>query len=204
MTRRIYGLVGTPQSAKTKINELFPKYGIEFINLNAAGNKMRALGSPDRAFFDFIVPGHIFDDGIRRPSYYLDICKNPEKLEAIMKREIPIIEDYAREQIAATTGDVILSWEYLHLLSSEFQFDQVILLICQDEDTWFDRLRFRANERGFPRRLSDRKIKEIIKVHGFRQIIEGSIARWNECLIVDTSPEDFGAENLEFILSNKL
>lgn len=201
MTRKIYGLVGTPQSGKTKINHLFPQYGIEFINLNVVGNRMRSLDSPIRDFFDEIVPGQIFDDGIRRPSYYLDICKHPEKLDAIMAVEIPVIEEYARQQIAVATGDIILSWEYLHLLSPEFQFDQVILLICQDEDTWFNRLRFRANERGFLKHLSDHQIKKIIKAHRFREIIEDSIARWNDCLIVDTSAEDFGEEYLSFVLN---
>jgi dephospho-CoA kinase len=34
--KKIFGLVGTPQSGKTKINHIFPEYGIEFINLNTA------------------------------------------------------------------------------------------------------------------------------------------------------------------------
>jgi dephospho-CoA kinase len=201
MEKKIYGLVGPPQSGKTRINHVFPKYGIEFINLNIAGNQMRSLGSPARSFFDEVVLGHIFDNGIRRPSYYLDICQDPSKLKAIMAVEIPVIEEYARQQIAEATGDVILSWEYLQLLSPEFQFDQVILLSCADTNIWFTRLCSRANERGFSGRLSNGEMKKIVKIHQFNEIIYESIKRWNDCLLIDSSSKDFGEEKLEVILS---
>lgn len=198
--KKIYGLVGTPQSAKTKINSIFPEFGIDFVNLNSAGNKMRALGSPTRPLFDELVPGQLFDDGVRRPAYYLEVCRRPEILQKIMAIEIPIIQRYADEQIASATGPTILSWEYLQLLSPEIIFDQVILLICQDKDVWFKRLRFRADERGFNKAISDNQLEEIAKVHGFYDIIDGAIERWPNCLIVDTSPDDFGAENLRLTL----
>lgn len=194
MEKKIYGLVGPPQSGKTKINDLFTEKGIEFINLNTAGNRIRAVDSPIRNFFDEIVPGKIFDNGIRRPSYYIDICRNPKKLETIMTVEIPVIEEYARQQIATATTDIILSWEYLHLLSPEFKFDEIILLICGDQNVWFDRLRGRAKERGLSRPLSERQIKKIIQAHKFIEIIEQTVERWNNCLVVDTAFENHRRE----------
>lgn len=197
---KIIGLAGSIQSGKTELEHVYSEFGLKFINLNLEGD--RARSSYMKPLFEELVPGGFMPNGKKNVNFYGKVAQTPGMFDHIMSIELPIIQEYALNSIKNNhSGTLLLSWEYLYLLAPVINFDKIILLNCQDQDVWFRRLAIRSAERGLPNPPMD-FLLDVLEKNGLTTIVSTTIKTWpTECLVVDTSTDDWGAENLRRALA---
>ncbi len=116
-----------------------------------------------------------------------------------MALEMPELRKHALKSIKTDTT-VAVSWEYLYLLSDVICFDHIIVSDCTDQRKWYDRLFAKSQTKGFVN-PSLSVIESIVKGHRFDTIIPSALKVWGDkCIVVDTSADDWGAENLRIAL----
>lgn len=194
----IVGLTGPHQSGKEELGPLFTELGWEYHNLNEVGDGLRAKGSPVRHLFDELVPGLLYDDGVRKATYYQAILQDPKLLEQLLRLEMTQGVVETAFDLSNKPGNLIVSWEYLHLVATALQPVHVLVLVPR-RDVWLERLKARAMDRdwqGDPPR--DEDIIRIITALGCmpERIIRLTTKEDAPFRVVDTSAQDFGVTNV--------
>lgn len=201
MIKKVIGLTGPVQTGKQELGYVFNEFGISFTNLNSEGDLARSTYLKDE--FERLVPKGFYPNGWRNAEYYLKVCQTPGLFDQIMDIELPVISKYARKSISGGMN-VVLSWEYLYLLSNIVYFDHIIIFHCADQNKWYDRLLGKSKVKGF-NNPSKSLIETIIREHYFDRIIPNSLNIWNDkCILVDTSSDDWGEANLSQVLEKIL
>lgn len=196
---------GPMQSGKQENRGTFERHGFTVLDLNDLADEVRLSDPTVRATYRRLgLEGTLTATGSHGLAYYTTVLARPELqsgavgavVRAVTDRLTPLLEQQA-------TDRVVVSWGYVHLLRSLLVRADHILLFTTDERVWFDRLRRRAAAMGgssVP--LSDAQIRHLIAANGMslpsiREAI-GSAGRVPH--EVDTSPDDWGGQNLSALL----
>jgi len=198
-------LAGPPQSGKTENSVTFINTGWLFINLNETGDALRRIGGSLRPAFESLTPGEpILDSaGKRQVAYYKAVQRDPSVLQEFTILELPHIIK-AAEASLAMEGNLVLSWEQWELIAGQIQVDHFLFL---DSGTaWIERLRRRAYKRGYTGQpLPDEVLVELMTASGFSpsQMLKTLVEKVgrDRVIVVDTSADDWGAENIQRALT---
>ena len=205
---QIIGLTGPMQAGKNELQHVYADLGWEYFNLNwTPGDQIRAIGSPHRAAFEALLPGQLYDNGKKLATYYKLLATTPGLLREVLRLELPHIQEALLER-CRKSGRVIVNWEYLHLLASDFPgiipIEHVIFMNPVQEETWFERLRQSAAKQDWAGPLpSNEQLRAILAASEVEP--NKILPLWSnhDVTIIDTSTEDWGETELRTVLSHK-
>ena len=199
-------LAGPPQSGKTENANAIAAVGWQFINLNETGDALRRFDGPLRHVFEELAPGKPILDkaGKRQAAYYEAVKGDPSVLERFTTLELPHIIQAAKAGVS-TEGNAVLSWEQWELIADIIHIDRFLFLDSRPE-VWIERLRQRAYKRGYSGPpLPDNVLVGLMATSGFSlsrmlAVLTEKVGR-DRITVVDTSPDDWGAENIQQALT---
>lgn len=199
---------GPMQSGKQENRGTFEDCGFAVVDLNDLANEARLSDPTVRAtYLRLGLEGTVTETGGHSLAYYTTMLARPNVqpravaavVQGVAERLVPLLRQQA--------GNVVVSWGYAHLVGALLAQADHILLFAADETVWFNRLRRRAAAMsGSPVPLSDAQIRRLIATNGMSlpSIKEAIAAAGRSFHCVDTSPEDWGCQNLRTLLSDLL
>lgn len=154
---------------------------------------------------DLGIANTVTSAGKRKAACYLHLLAHPEIHQAIIDVELPAVERAVLGLQSRHRGNnVALSWGYVHLLTAVLPTVSRYLLFRSDQSVWYERLRQRARLLGLPPtvELTADDIRRLIVANGMDlSPIERAVRKTGKgCVVIDTSPTDWGARRLTNVL----
>lgn len=150
--KSLIALTWSAQSGKTELAHVFNSVDwCKFVNLNEYGYKIRQANSPDRAFYDWLIPWCLRDDGKYKIEYYLRLLQDWSIIDRIIGFEVPRIKEKIDLLLDTQCSwwTLVLSWEYWNMVLSDISPTSLMILDCVDKNVWFNRLRARIASRWY-------------------------------------------------------
>lgn len=197
------GVTGSMQSGKQELGKTWRKLGYAFVDLNPLADRARV---EHRAAYEALgLDDGLGEDGKENGKFYAKILADPRLHRATMEIELPFVANAIEGHLAMLpqgTSPIVLSWGYLHqLFTLGVKVDHVIL--CRPaRTTWVSRIQRRAAELGW-RGMTETQVDNMAKILELApdEVMEAVISAYpDDHSILDTTPEDFGAENLQHLI----
>ncbi len=201
----VVGLTGSMQAGKQESRPIFETAGIYFLDLNDLADAARLEHRDD--YLSLGVPADaIAQTGRKTRAFYKAVLSigGRELFERMMKLEVSLVAEAIKHRLKDINSSVVVvNWGYLWWFFDQIEIDHVLVFQC-DRSVWLERLRCRAEQIGWANATDDDVIELARRIDMLPEpITEAVVARFapNQVTTIDTSPEDWGAENLRRVLT---